>query len=101
MEFNLLHGSIRKRASVHGSIRPAQIAGCIVPAPRITGRVYIGQAGEQYPVYDGDYTAIPRPAAQTLPTEGRRMEQDVTVEKIPVYITENPANGNTIYIGGS
>lgn len=96
-----LHGSIRTRVSVHGSIRPARITGCIISAPQITGRVYIGQAGEQYPVYDGDYTAIPRPAAQTLPTEGRRMEQDVTVLGIPVYITENASNGNTVYIGGN
>lgn len=96
-----LYGSIRTRVSVHGSIRPAQITGCIISAPRITGRVYIGQAGGQYPVYDGDYTAIPRPAAQTLPTEGKRMEQDVTVEGIPFFVTENPAKGNTIYIGGN
>lgn len=96
-----LRGSIHTRASVHGSIRPVRIAGFIIPAPRITGRVYIGQAGEQYPVYDGDYTATPRPAAQTLPTEGRRMEQDVTVLGIPVYVTENASNGNTVYIGGN
>ncbi len=96
-----LRGSIRTRASVHGSIRPVRIAGCIVLGPRITGRVYIGQAGEQYPAYDGDYTAIPRPAAQTLPTEGKRMEQDVTVKGIPFFVTENPAKGNTIYIGGN
>lgn len=86
---------------LHGSIQPAQISGCVIPTSRITGRVYIGQAGEQYPVYDGDYKAIPRPAAQTLPTEGRRMEQDVTVEGIPFFVTENTAKGNTIYIGGN
>ena len=76
-----------------------EITGSLAPGAGISGQVNIAQS-EPWPVYEGSYTATPAPAAQTLPTAGRRMEQDVTVEKIPVYITENTGHGNTVYIGG-
>lgn len=77
-----------------------EVRGSLALVPEITGQVNIAQS-EPWPVYEGSYTATPSPEAQSLPTAGRRMEQDVTVEKIPVYITENTAHGNTVYIGGN
>lgn len=48
--------------------------------------------------YDGDYTIIPKAEVQTvLPTQGKIMQRDVTVAKIPYYETSNPT-GDTIYI---
>lgn len=49
--------------------------------------------------YDGAYTVDPEFTAQTLPTEGKRMAQDVTVNAIYVGDTSNPAGGVTVYIG--
>ncbi len=77
-----------------------EITGSLAAGAGISGQVNIAQS-EPWPVYEGSYTATPSPEAQSLPTAGRRMEQDVTVEKIPVYITENTAHGNTVYIGGN
>lgn len=85
---------------VRGSLAAVpEISGSLAPGAGISGQVNIVQS-EPWPLYEGSYTATPAPAAQTLPTAGRRMEQDVTVEEIPVYITENTAHGNTVYIGG-
>lgn len=77
-----------------------EITGSLSSDAGLSGTVNIAQS-EPWPVYEGSYTATPSPEAQSLPTAGRRMEQDVTVEKIPVYITENTAHGNTVYIGGN
>lgn len=86
---------------VRGSLAAVpEISGSLAPGAGLCGSVNIAQS-EPWPLYEGSYTATPSPAAQTLPTAGRRMEQDVTVEKIPVYITENTAHGNTVYIGGN
>ena len=50
--------------------------------------------------YTGDYTVIPKFADQVLPTEGKRMLDDVTVKEIPVYTAANPHGGITVTIGG-
>lgn len=53
-------------------------------------------AGE---VYTGPYEVRPTPSGRTLPTEGKTMTDDVTVEPIPYYETSNEAGGETVYIG--
>lgn len=50
--------------------------------------------------YDGPYAVTPRFAAQVLPTDGKTLRDDVTVDPINVARVSNPAGGNTIYIGG-
>ena len=50
--------------------------------------------------YTGDYTVIPKFADQVLPTEGKRMLDDVTVKEIPMYAAANPHGGITVTIGG-
>lgn len=89
------------RCEVRGSLRVEKsVAGTVAPAAGLCGSIKVG-AGPQHPAYGGPYTATPQPGAQTLPTQGKHMEQDVTVEGIPFFVTENPAKGNTIYIGGN
>ncbi len=57
--------------------------------------IYIG--GEPY---DGTYDVTPKTnAAQTLPTTGKLLSDDITVRKIPYYEVGNSSGGTTIYIG--
>ncbi len=50
--------------------------------------------------YRGTYAVTPKPFnIQILNTSGLKMENNVTVEKIPYYETSNES-GYTIYIGG-
>ena len=55
---------------------------------------YIG--GEPY---IGEYTIIPKVEAQTMPTKGKVMSDDVTVKKIPYFDVSNNSGGSTVYIG--
>jgi hypothetical protein len=57
--------------------------------------------GESVPKYTGTYEVIPQAWQDvSLETAGKKMEQDVTVHKIPYYETSNPQGGMTVYIGG-
>lgn len=49
--------------------------------------------------YEGPYEVTPEFSAQTLPTKGKSMRDDVTVHAIPVSRTTNPQGGKTVYIG--
>lgn len=55
---------------------------------------YIG--GE---VYAGDYAVTPKAEAQTMPTKGKVMTDDVVIHKIPYYEVSNNSGGTTVYIG--
>ncbi len=61
--------------------------------------VRLGKGGS-YEAYEGPYTAEPDFAGQTLPTKGKVMQDDVTVQPIAVASVSNTAGGRTIYIGG-
>lgn len=50
--------------------------------------------------YVGDCTVTPDVADQVLPTAGKLLRENVTVEKIPLYLVRNRQNGMTAYIGG-
>lgn len=51
------------------------------------------------PIYDGEYTIVPKAnREQILPTNGKRMTDDVSVTKIPYYQASN-VSGDTVYIG--
>ena len=53
-----------------------------------------------HPVYDGDYIVTPLVNSEvTLDTNGKLMEDDVTVLRVPYLETANPSGGNTAYIG--
>lgn len=53
-----------------------------------------------HPVYEGDYIVTPLVNNQViLDTNGKLMEDDVTVLKVPYLETANPSGGNTAFIG--
>lgn len=60
----------------------------------------IGEGGGDIPEYDGVYEVTPSVQTQTLQTMGKKMSKNITVNEIPYFVTENEAQGNTIYIGG-
>ena len=49
--------------------------------------------------YTGDYVVTPTFQVQTLATKHKTMEDDVTVNEIPVAEVSNPAGGLTLTIG--
>lgn len=50
--------------------------------------------------YTGEYSVIPKIyEAQILPTKNRRMNDDVTIHKIPTYEVSNDSGGVTLIIG--
>lgn len=54
----------------------------------------------QRPHYQGDYIITPLVNDQViLETQGKLMDDDVTVLRVPYLETSNPAGGNTAYIG--
>ena len=60
----------------------------------------ISQTGGSVPVYPGPYTVNPDFVGLTLPTRGKNMREDVTVNAIEVQRVSNPTGGKTVYIGG-
>lgn len=49
-------------------------------------------------LYDGDYVVTPKVDSQTMPTKGKVMAEDVTVNPIPFFNVSNNSGGNTVYI---
>ena len=65
-----------------------------------TGVMYIVNTGEdQHLHYKGTYEVTPQVQAQTLETKNLIMDDDLTIKKIPYYMTTNLSNGYTVYIG--
>ena len=54
---------------------------------------YIGEE-----VYVGEYDMTPKASEQTLPTAGKAMVKDVTVNAIPYVRVTNPGGGSTVII---
>lgn len=84
------------------------VCGDITVLPEITeadeGRVLTASGGaavwRDLPKYTGEYSITPSAdSAQTLETAQKYMADNVTVEKIPYYETDNASGGTTIYIG--
>lgn len=50
--------------------------------------------------YEGAYTITPKLELQTMATKNKMMQDNVTIEKIPVTVAPNSAGGNTVIIGG-
>ena len=51
--------------------------------------------------YPGPYEVTPSVHEQSLPTEGKRMSENVLVRSIPFYEVENTQRGKTAIIGGA
>lgn len=50
--------------------------------------------------YEGDYSVTPSLEEQTLPTNQKFMNADITIKKIPITTVSNSSGGNTVIIGG-
>lgn len=75
-----------------------QLSGFLSAQHGISGTLTIPSAvGVE--VYGGPYEVVPRLYAQSLDTDGKLMEDDVTVYEIPVTRTTNPTGGLTVLIG--
>jgi DNA/RNA endonuclease YhcR with UshA esterase domain len=56
--------------------------------------------GGTAPIYDGDYEVTPRiNVEQILQTDGKLMQDDVTVHEITISDVSNPQGGKTVTIG--
>ncbi len=51
-------------------------------------------------LYEGAYTITPKLEPQIMATKNKMMQNNVTIEKIPVSTVSNSAGGNTVIIGG-
>lgn len=76
-----------------------QINGTLSGIGALSGTLNLsGGGGGAYPHYHGAYTVTPLAQSATiLDTNGRVMDDDVTVLKIPYYETSNES-GKTVYI---
>ena len=79
-------------------------AGTVV-VPTIWAKAGIIRAGTDNPDdiepdagYEGPYTVTPTEEEQSLETEGKRMEKNVTVERIPLTYARVSQSGSTLYI---
>lgn len=48
--------------------------------------------------YQGEYVVTPKTDAQTLPTKGKVMTDNVTVNEIPFFEVNNTSGGSTVFI---
>jgi len=88
--------TIPMRVQTDGIVVPMHISTDIENVGMSIGASYSVVAGE---TYDGSYEVTPRLYAQSLDTDGKLMEDDVTVYEIPVTRTTNPTGGLTVLIG--
>lgn len=75
---------------------PMTISDDSVELEMAVGAEYRIVEGERY---DGSYEVTPRLYAQSLDTDGKLMEDDVTVYEIPISRAANPTGGLTVLIG--
>lgn len=56
---------------------------------------------QDLPTFDGSYTIVPMIGAETqMNTAQTYLDRNITVERVPVYVTQNDSGGNTVIIGG-
>jgi len=95
-----MEGTLTQVLRVSGSLSGASgITGALSGVGTVTGS--LSADAQAAPYYDGEYRVIPALDAQVLPTNGKRMRDDVVVTEIPYYETSNPQGGYTAIIGGN
>jgi len=67
---------------------------------KMLGHDPIGSSGTTYPSYVGTYSVEPDVEAQILLTKKRIMEDNLTVQAIPLHEVSNQDGGTTVVIGG-
>ena len=88
--------TIPMKVSVNDVTLPMSVAAITQDIPMTVATAYISSAA---PIYQGDYQVTPRLYQQELETDGKLMEDDVTVFEIPVARSTNPTGGLTVVIG--
>lgn len=79
---------------------PPTLKAEIAPVQKsLTVRLAVNMSDVYIEEYDGAYVVIPRAEAQTLPTENKKMRDDVSILGIPYAETTNQAGGMTAAIG--
>lgn len=78
-----------------------QVSGSLAKQYEISGNISVPIIQYTEEDYQGEYFVIPLAEQQTiLQTEGKRLYNNVTIDKIPYYQTTNLSGGYTVYIGG-
>lgn len=77
-----------------------KITATVVPKEPIRAMVRDVTVNLEGDIYDGEYDVTPTFAQQTLPTSGKTLRENVTVQAIYVGRTDNASGGKTVYIGG-
>lgn len=86
-------------ASISGDIsfNSSSIDGNITaPSTVLSGSITFG--GESYEVYDGPYEFTPKTEEQIAYTENKRAKQDIIIEEIPYFESDNLSGGKTVTI---
>lgn len=74
------------------------LRGNLCGAESLSGELTFSSTG--FDLFDGSYIVDPKLEAQTMPTKGKVMGDDVTINKIPITVVSNASGGNTVIIGG-
>lgn len=75
-----------------------RIRGVIRASATVSARVHYADHVGGTP-YEGEYTVTPALSAQSLPTAGKTMREDVQIREIPIESVSNTAGGQTVIIG--
>lgn len=83
--------TIHQEANLSGTVSISEVSlSGVVTIPTIVS----------IPLYEGEYSVTPKVASDVaLPTNGKQMQQDVTVLKIPQFEVSNESGGKTLIIG--
>lgn len=94
-----IYGVIYTEDTLSGKIADGgQIQGRLQSEATLIGKVGFPKCDYPSP-YGGEYEVTPRLYEQYLDTDGKYMEDDVTVFEIPITRTSNPYGGQTVVIG--
>lgn len=95
--------SIRAKQSLKGSVSSkSKLIGLTCSKSKLVGHVNVGDywIADELPLYDGEYSVTPSANnEQTLLTAQKRMNANVTIEKIPYAEVSNNSGGTTVTIG--
>lgn len=95
-----MSGGLSSASTISGSLSTiGQISGSLTSAGNLIGLLTIPTYID-VDLYEGEYEVTPKFASVELATQNKTLVQDITVNAIPVSITENLSGGNTVYIGG-
>lgn len=94
-----IYGVVYTEDSLVGKITDdGQIRGQLQSEGMLIGEVGFPKCDYPLP-YGGEYEVTPRLYPQYLDTDGKYMDDDVTVYEIPITRTTNPYGGQTVVIG--